>query len=368
MTESVKTPVKKIRKKNALELHKTGECGCSIMTNPNNCIYQPFLDGWEFTPDVGNGQKRGEVFTPLFIVNRMIENIGMIPKEAVYEHNYTTLNNEDKQTVISSKVLEPAVGTGNYISTILWHKLNYAFAASLDENTQIDPAEYEQNVLKAVSSIYIFDIDPGNLETTYQRLFRTEATLNSKAKVDKWSNKIKGGLDKESNTTKANIVQMVKESLNSAEENWSSFLIASPEGIVQSLYKAHMNTEISEELSGKISEILDENVKLFNGIVKEDTIQEGFVVPGWKNVVWKWWNVDEDLSLSFDKVRLADQMISGEIEKLQKQADELEKNGKAETDDGLFSVVDWKSDKERAEFEKLNKRINSLKKELSKKV
>lgn len=365
MTETVNTPVKKARKKTALALHKTGECGCSIMSNPNNCIYQPFLDGWEFTPDVGNGQKRGEVFTPLFIVNRMIENVGMIPKEAVYEHNYTTLNKEELEKVINSKVLEPAVGTGNYISTILWHKLNYAFTASLDENTQINPSEYEQNVLKAISSIYIFDIDPGNLETTYQRLFRTDATLNNKTKVDKWTKKIKNSLDKTSKTTASNISSMVKTSLNSAEENWNKFLTSSPEGIVQSLYKAHMNTEISEELSGKISEILDDNVKLFNGIVKEDTVEEGFVVPGWKNVVWKWWNVDEGLNLSFDKVRLADQMISGEIEKLQKQADELEKTGKVETDDGLFSVLDWKSDKERSEFDKLNKQIEKLKKELS---
>lgn len=365
MTESVKTPVKKIRKKNALETHKTGECGCSIMSNPNNCIYQPFLDGWEFTPDVGNGQKRGEVFTPLFIVNRMIENVGMIPKEAVYEHNYTTLNKEELEKVITSKVLEPAVGTGNYISTILWHKLNYAFSASLDENTQIDPAEYDQNVLKAVSSIYIFDIDPGNLETTYQRLLRTDATLNNKAKVDKWTKKIKNGLDKTSKTTASNISSMVKTSLNSSEENWNKFLISSPEGIVQSLYKAHMDTEISEEMMEKITEILDDNVKLFNGIVKEDTVEEGFVVPGWKNVVWRWWNIDEGLNLSFDKVRLADQMISGEIEKLQKQADELEKTGKEETDDGLFSVLDWRSDKERSEFDKLNKRISDLKKELS---
>lgn len=354
------------RKKNALETHKTGECGCSIMTNPNNCIYQPFLDGWEFTPDVGNGQKRGEVFTPLFIVNRMIENVGMIPKEAVYEHNYTTLNKEELEKVITSKVLEPAVGTGNYISTILWHKLNYAFTASLDKNTQIDPAEYDQNILKAISSIYIFDIDPGNLETTYQRLFRTDATLNNKAKVDKWTKKIENSLDKTSKTTKTNISTMVKASLNSAEENWSKFLSASPEGIVQSLYKAHMDTEISKEMMEKISEILDDNVKLFNGIVKEDTIEEGFVVPGWKNVVWKWWNIDKRLNLSFDKVRLADQMISGEIEKLQKQVDELEKTGKVETDDGLFSILDWRSDKERSEFDKLNKQIEKLKKELSK--
>lgn len=358
-------PVKKVRKKNALELHKACECGCSIMTNPNNCIYQPFLDGWEFTPDVGNGQKRGEVFTPRFIVSKMVENIGMFPKEAVYEHNYTTLNKDELKKVISSKVLEPAVGTGNYISTILWHKLNYAFAASLDENSQLNSTVYEQNVLQAVSSIYIFDIDPGNLETTYQRLFRTDATLNSKEKIDNWTNRVKTSLDSTSKTTKSNIKKMVQSSLNSAEENWNKFLISSPEGIVQSLYKAHMDTEISEEMMEKISEILDDNIKLFNGIVKEDTVEEGFVVPGWKNVIWKWWNIDEDLNLSFDKVRLADQMISGEIEKLQKQADELEKTGKVETDDGLFSVLDWRSDKERIEFDKLNKRISDLKKELS---
>lgn len=353
------------RKKNALETHKTGECGCSIMSNPNNCIYQPFLDGWEFTPDVGNGQKRGEVFTPRFVVSKMIENVGMFPKEAVYEHNYTTLNKEELEKVITSKVLEPAVGTGNYISTILWHKLNYAFTASLDENTQIDPAEYDQNVLKAVSSIYIFDIDPGNLETTYQRLFRTDATLNNKAKVDKWTKKIENSLDKTSKTTKTNISTMVKASLNSAEENWSKFLIASPEGIVQSLYKAHMDTEISEEMMEKISEILDDNVKLFNGIVKEDTVSDGFVVPGWKNVVWKWWTIGDDDILSYKTVKLSDQMIHGEIEQLEKKCEYLEKTGKDSIDDGLFSFVDWTDNTKRTEYNILQKRIDGLKKELS---
>jgi len=365
MSATVDKPAKRAHRKNALELHRSKECECSIMSNPKNCTYQPFLDGWEFTPDVGNGQKRGEVFTPRWIVDKMVFDVGIMPREAVYEHNYTTLNKEEKDTVISSKVLEPAVGTGNYISTILWHKLNYAFAASLDENTQIDPSEYEHNVLKAISSIYIFDIDPGNLETTYQRLFRTDPQLNNKAKNDKWVKHVQNNLDKLSETLTENIEHMVKQSLNSAQENWNKFLTASPEGIVQSLYKAHMSTEISEELSNKIIQILDENIRLFNGIVKEDTIEEGFVVPGWKNVVWKWWNIEKSSIITSEDIRLADQMISGEIEQLQKQADELERKGKTETNDGLFSVIDWISDKERLGFEKLNKQINKLKKELS---
>lgn len=50
-------------------------------------ISNQFIDGWDFTPDVGNGKSRGEIFTPRFIVDKMIA-MGIIPPSIVYFDNY----------------------------------------------------------------------------------------------------------------------------------------------------------------------------------------------------------------------------------------------------------------------------------------
>ena len=367
---------KAVRKKTALALHRDGECGCSILSNPNNCIYQQFLDGWEFTPDVGNGQKRGEVFTPRFIVSKMISDVGLIPAAAVDEQNYTTVDKEEALNIVSSKVLEPAVGTGNYISTVLWHKLEYAFVASLGEDNTLNLAEYHRNVLRAVSSIYVFDIDPGNLETTFRRLLNyTDVALNDSTSVEKWVENLKTSLTKESmkQTTVKNIRQIVKESLNLAEQNWNKFINSSSQGVIQQLYTKHTGESIPEELSNYCLNILEENIKLFNGIVKEDTVQEGFVVAGWENVVWKWWNVNDETTfenfdnilLDYEEVPLKAQMLQGEIETLERRAEHLKNTKMIEKDDGLFSVLDWADKASEIEYNKLTKQIAKLTKQLS---
>lgn len=367
---------KAVRKKTALALHRDGECGCSILSNPNNCIYQQFLDGWEFTPDVGNGQKRGEVFTPRFIVSKMISDVGLIPAAAVEEQNYTTVDKEEALNIVSSKVLEPAVGTGNYISTVLWHKLEYAFMASQGDDNTLNLAEYHKNVLTAVSSIYVFDIDPGNLETTFRRLLNyTDLALNDSTSVEKWVKKLKTSLTKESmkQTTVKNIRQSVKESLNLAEQNWSKFINSSSQGVIQQLYTKHTGENIPEELSNYCLNILEENVKLFNGIVKEDTVQEDFVVAGWENVVWKWWSVNDETTfenfdnilLDYEEVPLKAQMLQGEIETLEKKAEQLKNDKMIEKEDGLFSILDWADKASEIEYNKLTKQIAKLTKELS---
>ena len=367
---------KAVRKKTALALHRDGECGCSILSNPNNCIYQQFLDSWEFTPDVGNGQKRGEVFTPRFIVSKMISDVGLIPAAAVDEQNYTTVDKEEALNIVSSNVLEPAVGTGNYISTVLWHKLEYAFVSSLGEDNTLNRAEYHRNVLRAVSSIYVFDIDPGNLETTFRRLLNyTDVALNDSTSVEKWVKIIKASLTKESlkQTTVKSIRQTVKESLDLAEQNWSKFINSSSQGVIQQLYIKHTGESIPEELLNYCLSVLEENIKLFNGIVKEDTVQEGFVVAGWENVVWKWWSVNDETTfenfdnilLDYEEVPLKAQMLQGEIETLEKKAEQLKNDKMIEKDDGLFSVLDWADKASEAEYNKLTKQIAKLNKELS---
>lgn len=354
----------KIKKKPSLESHLQNKCRCSINTNPNNCVYQPFLDGWSFVPDVGNGQTRGEVFTPRFIVDKMISDLQMFPKEAIYEQNYSTLSNNEIEKVICAKVLEPAVGTGNYISTILWHKIMFVEQFSKDSTGKIDVSKYHEYLLKAISSIYTYDIDPGNLESTYQRLFNNSYTIDSNERIDYWVSVIEKSIV--SDLSNLNVTNIVKDSLEISQTNWGKFTNNSS-GLISKLYEQHIGVTIPEQIQEKIIEILNNNIKLFNGIKQEDEISDGFICPGWNNVVWNWWTIEalnDDYILSYKPVRLADQIISGQIEQLENKIAELKNSHFIEKSDGLFSYKDWDNIESQKEYEQLMKEIQGLKKQL----
>lgn len=367
-TQAVKP--KRVRKKNALELHNLGECGCSILDNPNNCVYQQFLDGWSFVPDVGNGQKRGEVFTPRWVVDKMIKDVGMFPTQIIDENNYENIDEEELLKAIESKVVEPAVGTGNYISTILWHKLQCAKTAATDNKGMLDEKRYHNLFVKAISSVYAFDIDCGNLETTYQRLYKTSSNINSESRVEYWMNVIEDSIEKSDETNLHNIEKIVRESLNIAENNWFKFTNSS-DGVVATLYRQHTGKSLPQSFEEAVVKIVNSNLQLFNGIVEEDTISDDFICPGWKNVIWKWWNtdkVDETVAeLSFEEVRLADQMLNGQIENLQQKIEQMKNNDMVNSDEGLFSTKVWKDKKTEIEYNKLVKQLNKLKKEFENK-
>ncbi len=67
---------------------------------------------------------------------------------------------------IDSRFLEPACGTGNFLTEILERKLRVA-EARYGKN----PSEYERNVILAVSSIYGIDILEDNVIECRKRLF-----------------------------------------------------------------------------------------------------------------------------------------------------------------------------------------------------
>jgi len=153
------------RKRTSLSIHKDNDCGCSIETNPHNCQYQQFIDGWSFVPDVGRGGSSGEVFTPRFIVDKMITDSSMFPTNMIYHYDF----DQDIDTlsrIVSSRICEPAVGTGNFISTILWYRLRAAYSLSKKDPS----ANLQELILQAVENLYCFDIDPGNAEITFRRL------------------------------------------------------------------------------------------------------------------------------------------------------------------------------------------------------
>lgn len=355
------------RKKSVLQLHNDKECGCTIIQEKNNCIYQSFPDGWEFTPDVGNGQSRGEVFTPRFIVDKMIHDVGMFPEEAIYNNNYSTLTKEEKLEKIESKIIEPAVGTANYTSTVIWHKINYAYhAAKTDNGLNIE--EYNKLFIKSFSNIYAFDIDAGNLETTTRRLlnYNINDKINDTKTVNKWVNKtIKAFSKNNKNVDKKLLKNSIKNSLTLADDNWGKFLYGK-KGIAEKLYEQHTGTQINDIIKEKCLTILEDNIKLFNGIVKDDVIDENVFIPGWFNVKWVWWNVNDDLSLNKKYVWLRQQMLEGEIEQLERKAETIKKDKMIEKSDGLFSTLDWIDNDAKKEYNNILKQIDKTKKEYSK--
>ena len=362
-------------------------------------IYQIFPDGWDFTPDVGNGQKRGEVFTPRFIVDKMISDAGIFPKEAVYQGDYSTVSAEEAAEIVKTRVLEPAVGTANFGSTILWHKLNYASTAS---STLLELEEY---FLMGAASLYSFDIDPGNLSTTLHRFLGKTSRTKKYGTVDYWFTHINSALSQEPTESletdtpgpKQWITNFVKGSLTEAETNWSSFV--TPDGVVQKVWRTihearagdpgfeAMTDTIPSPLLSKICKVLEKNTKLFNGIVEADSVEEGFTVPGWRNVVWSWWTVGRtpkgSLTLREDLNPLRAQILSSQLSACEKDWNKLEEEHLVEKVDRgtMLSVPEFDCEEilepyliwdliwDNAESEKvasaLRKKIKKIRKELS---
>lgn len=363
------TEKKRTRKKSALMLHHDGECGCSRTSNPQECIYQEFLDGWSFTPDVGNGQKRGEVFTPRFVVDKMATDVGLFPREGVYDLTYDVPVDE-AHTIVSKRVIEPAVGTANFLSTILWHKLEYAYTASLTDNGELDLDTYHQQLLTAVTSVYAYDIDAGNLEVTRRRLLAQDIPLNAPETITAWELELKNALSVKVNKKLSTLIAtVVQESLNSAVEHWERFFDAERGGVIQQLYRKHTGSELPEFLHKHCTNILKANIKIFNGIEKEDTVKDDFLVPGWKNVVWDWWEVStqEDGTIELDSrdMPLAHQMLVGKIEQLEQQSKRMKEEKMVEVSDGLFPSFEWATEKDRLEHAKIEKELDKLQRELA---
>lgn len=277
----------------------------------NFCIYQPFLDGWDFTPDVGMGSTRGEIFTPRFIVDYMISDVGILPERMVYNFDYKSYKKkfEDKQNELrgyaGARVFEPAVGTGNYISSVLWHKLEIAHELtgykSYKRNGKVyysknieQLARYQAYTLVILGSLYFNDIDPGNLQTTKWRTLRDSEISNPK-NVDFWVSHIKENLSQELDRTQSKwLKDYVQESINTASANWASK--DKDRGVLDVLYEKHTGEHSPDWLRAAWRRILDANAQLFNGIKSEDVVEKGFVVPGNQNIIWTYWSFVYEVS------------------------------------------------------------------------
>lgn len=53
-----------------------------------NDVKTPFPDGWSYISNVGNNESRGEVFTPRWVVDKMIADDSILPSRMVFDAQY----------------------------------------------------------------------------------------------------------------------------------------------------------------------------------------------------------------------------------------------------------------------------------------
>lgn len=328
------------KRKSLIQQHVGNKCDCTH--NPgqdNTCIYQRFVDGWDFTPDVGRGQTSGEIFTPRFIVDKMITTSGMFSPEMVYHNDFTECTEEDLERMVGSTVCEPATGTGNFISTILYHKLQAAYELATRRDHDV-----ENLVPQAVSTVYAYDIDAGNLETTLRRLTYHDGTpLDDKHVVDYWVDHITRLIGSESD--KEQITTIVQASLTEAQHNWSTHL--KPQGVFAAFLDDHHAGD-GEDLLERCEDILRENIKLFNGISNDHTP----TMPGVKDITWTFW----DNGTVVEKRSMYNEMLTSKIATLDTKLAQIEKEHYI---DGT-----WNDKQAKKEYAKLTKEKTKLTKEL----
>jgi len=104
----------------------------------------------------------GEVFTPDFIVNDMLD----------------LVKNETER--IESRFLEPACGDGNFLAPILERKLEV-----VKKKYKSSQVEFERNVVLAVSSIYGVELLHDNITVCIERLYKIVDDMYSKLYKDK---------------------------------------------------------------------------------------------------------------------------------------------------------------------------------------
>lgn len=336
-----------VKPKTVRQKHDAEECGCTILTNPNDCPYQPFLDGWEFATDAGNGQTRGEIFTPRFIVDRMVTSGHILPPQAVYNHDYSG-SQDTLRKIVGNRVFEPAVGTGNFTATVLWHKLEYAnmltSAAKTaaagrktgrGKKTVTQLRRYQTYTIVALASIYFNDVDAGNLQTVKWRLLR-DGEINTSENVDYWTRHIIGLLTGDVNEDA--VRETVTESIKTAGRLWGA--ADEDKGVLDVLYRRHTGQTPPEWLQETWKTVLDENAKLYNAVEEHDTVMNGCSVPGYGKVGWRFWwfSYDKDfVYAAYRRIPVVRQILANQIKMLNRDAVRVKSRGHlGEAADGML--------------------------------
>lgn len=276
-------------------------------------LYLKFSDGWDFSPDAGNGYIRGEIFTPKYLVDMMLTDSGMFSDDAVFKNNYSTLSEEEILTTIQASVIEPAVGTANFLSEILWHKICYANELSKRSSAH----SYELLVAEAVASIYANDIDAGNIQTAKSRLISGNP-IWSEDTISFWTKQVG---DNFAEADISLVSKTVDESLRVANERWGNRMDSG--GVCSLLYLEHQRKTMPSQFESFIEKIIDNNFILFDSISRDGA----GAVPGWNNVTWSIHNIFKDpsgsLSFEIELYAFALQVGEHELNRLEKEREDL---------------------------------------------
>lgn len=192
--------------------------------------------------------------------------------------NDHTVDLVDYDEIIKTTVQEPAVGTGNFSATIAWYKLNVAFLNSQDEDGVFDEDDAIENIIRAMQSLYYFDIDPGNVEVTTRRILGgTDESITSDVIHDYWVSKICDLLEQEQQIEQpdydiyadteriSKIKDYVSNSLQEAEDKWGVFLKEN-DSILTRLYNKYFGTDTPDDVMDILMDINDANALIYNGI------------------------------------------------------------------------------------------------------
>lgn len=109
-------------------------------------------DGQAFIKSKERVQKHGEVFTPKWLVQQMLEYPAM----------------QEKLRDMHATFLEPAAGEGAFLTAILWQKLQY-----VNQSPASRGEHWQYNTLWALMSIYGIEYLPDNLAIARQRMAAT---------------------------------------------------------------------------------------------------------------------------------------------------------------------------------------------------
>ncbi len=310
---------KKTKKKNALQLHLDNECNCSIESNPNNCQYQQFIDGWNFTPDVGRGQSSGEVFTPRFIVDKMITDSGMFPQEFVYDYDYKQ-DSTILETIINNRICEPAVGTGNFISTILYYKLQAAKQLSLQDSSK----DIKELIMRSIETLYCFDIDAGNLEVTFRRLTDGNSErIDNKEIINYWVKNVTDNIlydkkeeiinkiiDKDNvlNTILTEVINAGQEEQYEIKDKYSDILYNDVDNVYEIISKELYNTDFFNDYENFKENIF--GIKLYDLLLNEFYNLDKVYVYAVDNDIVNNKNIREELLTIIDVSSIVDTISS----------------------------------------------------------
>jgi hypothetical protein len=250
----------------------------------NNDVKRPFPDGWRYIANVGNNESRGEVFTPRWVVDKMITDGRILPTRMVFDEQYSASFKTYKK-YLCKPVFEPAIGTGNFFTTILWHRIEmvnqYTISKTNNDDkvskTPLQLKQYQFGTIEALCNLSGVDLDVGNVQTVMWRVLGDTQAINDSQNVDYWTNRLFDEMkraDSSMTLNKDQIRTYVNQSLNNAQDNWGDF----NRGSLKQQYKNHIGDDVPGWLLDTWKQILQWNLQVYNFL--EDTIDQSHCCTG----------------------------------------------------------------------------------------